>query len=158
MNTTFRWPVFLGVLLATAQAGAGQQGSVYLWVDKNGTPHYEDRPQDGTDVREMNLRYQLTNPETVAANAKQQADRKDAAGTREKQQADDKSKDRTTAEQTQDERAANCKSAKERAEKYDTSHRLYKPLPNGDRQYLSDKELDAARTEAHRTVDEWCNQ
>jgi hypothetical protein len=42
-------------------------------------------------------------------------------------------------------------------EKYDTAHKLYKPLPNGERQYLTDQEMDAARAEARKTVDEWCS-
>lgn len=158
MNRSYAVPVFFCLMLAggAALSAGQQQGAVYLWVDKNGTPHYEDRPAEGTPVKELNLRYQLTDAQAMAANARQKSSEDDAAKLRTKQDADDKKKDVSTAKKTQDERADNCKAAKERLEKYETAHRLYKPMPNGDRQYLSDKELDAARAEAHKTVDEWC--
>ena len=158
MRTSSAVSVFCCLTLAggAALSAGQQQGSVYLWVDKNGTPHYEDRPAEGAEVKELNLRYQLTDAQAMAANAKQKSNADDAAKLRTKQDADDKKKDVSEVKKTQDERADNCKAAKERLEKYDTAHRLYKPMPNGDRQYLSDKELDAARAEARKTVDEWC--
>jgi hypothetical protein len=145
-----------GLIAGTAGA-AQQQGAVYLWVDKNGTPHYEDRPNDVNDAKEMNLRYQLTDPQTIAAAAKQKTELDDAAKTREKQKADDKAEP-PAKQVTVSERSDNCKAAKDRMEKYETAHKLYKPMPNGERQYLSDKEIDAARAEARRAVDEWCSK
>jgi hypothetical protein len=147
----------LGIsLVGLAQAGA-QQGTVYLWVDKNGTPHYEDRPNEAVDSKEMNIRYQLSNPQALASANQKKSDVADAAKSREKQDAADKNKDRTVAQQTTDERNENCKTAKDRLQKYETAHKLYKPMPNGERQYLSDQEIDAARAEARKTVDEWCS-
>jgi Domain of unknown function (DUF4124) len=146
----------LAVSLGSFALAASQQGTVYLWVDKNGTPHYEDRPNEAVDSKEMNIRYQLSNPQAQAGANQKKADVADAAKTREKQDAADKSKDKTVAQQTTDERNENCKAAKERLEKYETAHKLYKPMPNGERQYLNDQDIDAARAEARKTVDEWC--
>lgn len=142
---------------ATALQAAGQQGAVYVWVDKNGTPHYEDRPNEMATSQELNLHYQLTDQKALAGAAQKKAETAEAAKTREKQDTDDKGKGQSIAQQTADERSANCTAAKERLEKYDTAHKLYKPLPNGERQYLTDQEMDAARAEARKTVDEWCS-
>ena len=89
-----------GVVLSAALAGmpgiagAADEGTVYLWVDKNGTPHYQDRPPEGTEAsastQELNLRYKLTDGQAVAAASKQKAELSDAAKLREKQQAEDK--------------------------------------------------------------------
>jgi len=155
----------------TGIAGAADEGTVFLWVDKNGTPHYEDRPPEGTEAsasaKELSLRYKLTDPQTAAASGKQKAELADAAKLREKQQAEDKSADPgekaaqdRADEQDKDkvttEREQGCKQAKERLQKYSTAHRLYKPGPDGQRSYLTDEETDAARADAQRTVDEWC--
>ncbi len=165
-----------GVVLSAAlaaiagRAGAADEGTVYLWVDKNGTPHYEDRPPEGAEAsasaRELNLRYKLTDEQAVAEAGKRKADLSDAAQLREKQQAEDKAADQKTADKADaedkdkvlTEREAGCKQAKERLQKYETAHRLYKPGPDGQRTYLTDEETDAARADARRTVDEWCGE
>lgn len=163
--------VFLSAALAglAGTAGAAEEGTVYLWVDKNGTPHYEDRPPEGPEAsasaRELSLRYKLTDGQAIAAASKRKAELDDAAELREKQQAEDKSdEDKATLEKADEqdrekvasEREQGCKQARERLQKYETAHRLYKPGPDGQRAYLTDEETDAARADARRTVDEWC--
>jgi hypothetical protein len=38
-----------------------------------------------------------------------------------------------------------------------TSRRLYREGEDGERDYLSDDELDNARAEAEKSVNEWCD-
>jgi len=147
---------FIG--LATV-AGAADEGVVYLWVDKNGTPHYQDRPPDGTEPsKEMNLRYKLTDPAAVAAATQRQSETSEAAKTREQQQAEDKSAEDQDKEKVANEREQGCNEAKARLQKYDTAHRLYRPGPDGQRVYLTDEETDAARADARKTVEQWCGE
>jgi hypothetical protein len=61
-----------------------------------------------------------------------------------------------TAEETAAERVRNCAVAQERAERYRVSQRLFRTLPNGEREYLSDAELDQARARADADVANWC--
>jgi hypothetical protein len=61
------------------------------------------------------------------------------------------------AEPTGEEKAQRCAQARERAERYEISHRLYKVKDNGDREYLNDAEIDAARATAKAAVASWCN-
>jgi hypothetical protein len=143
--------------LATV-AAAAEEGVVYLWVDKNGTPHYEDRPSDTEPVKEMNLRYKLTDPNAVASDSKRKAENAEAAKTRENQQAQEKSAEEKDKEKVANEREQGCNEAKARLQKYDTAHRLYRPGPDGQRIYLTDEEIDAARADARRTVDLWCGE
>lgn len=155
-----------GAVLSVAVIGlctvatAADEGVVYLWVDKDGTPHYEDRPPENAealkDAKELNLRFKLTDAHAVAAENERKAELSDAAKIRESQQAEDKSAEEQDRAQVASEREKGCNEAKARLQKYDTAHRLYRPGPDGQRIYLSDEEIDAARADARKTVDQWC--
>jgi hypothetical protein len=62
-----------------------------------------------------------------------------------------------TPEEVAAEKERNCLAAQERADKYKTSLRLFRTLPNGEREYLSDAELDEARAQADADVANWCS-
>ena len=154
--------ITIGVLVLLGAAGiaaAAEEGTVYLWVDKDGTPHYEDRPPEGADgAQELNLRYKLTDPQTLAAANKRKAELDSAANLREQQQAEEQSAGEADREQVMSEREKGCQEARDKLKRYETAHRLYKPGPDGQRKYLTDEETDAARVEARQTVDEWCGE
>lgn len=152
----------MGLVLSAAIAApswAADEGAVYLWVDKDGTPHYQDRPPEGElDARELNLRYRLTDGQAVAAAGARQDETEEVANLREQQQGEDAANEEADRERVLGEREQGCAKARERLAKYDSAHRLYKPGPDGARNYLTDEEIDAARLEARRTVDEWCGE
>jgi hypothetical protein len=83
---------------------------------------------------------------------------KAARGVREDQQADTAAAEAAERAELKRQRDNNCKQAKDRLEKYNSVHRLYKPGADGERQYLTDDETDKARVDARRSVDEWCSQ
>lgn len=153
-----------GVLLSVVVAGnaAADDGAVYVWVDKDGMPHYQDRPPEGdqaqVSARELNLRYKMTDPQAVAAASKVRAEQDAEDEKRAAEQAKEAATAKSDREQVLSEREQGCATAKERLEKFDTSHRLYRPGPDGQRIYLTDEELASARAEAARTVDDWCGE
>jgi len=54
---------------------------------------------------------------------------------------------------------ANCRLAKEQqASIADDSTRVYRVLPSGERQFLTDEEIVAAREQAEEDVAQWCPQ
>jgi hypothetical protein len=55
------------------------------------------------------------------------------------------------------EKERNCAAARERSDRYKVSQRLFRTLPNGEREYLSDAELDEARAKADADVANWCD-
>jgi hypothetical protein len=57
---------------------------------------------------------------------------------------------------TPEEKAKNCETARKRAESYNTARRLYRTMPNGEREYLSDAEIDEAKAKAAADVETWC--
>lgn len=150
--------VLSAALLGMARiAGAVDEGTIYEWVDKDGTPHYQDRPPEGAEAsKELNLRYKLTDSQAVAAAMKQKTELSEAGQTREKQQTEDEAADEQDKDKVLNEREQGCKQAQDRLAKYSSAHRLYKPGPDGQRTYLTDEETDAARADAQKSVDEWC--
>jgi hypothetical protein len=47
--------------------------------------------------------------------------------------------------------------AKDRLSRYSEAHRLYRPGPDGEREYLTSEEIDAERAEAISSVGKWCD-
>ena len=144
----------LATLAATAIA---EEVDVYRWVDNDGVQHFTDRPPSGTPAELTGIRSQRTDPGSLQARVEQQSEtyteaqkrRADAAGER-----DEAAQERA---ETRDQRASNCEKARERLETYSTARRLYRPMADGERDYLSSEEIDAARASAQQEVDDWCD-
>jgi hypothetical protein len=149
--TTIRWPLLLA-LLATAAYG----GQVYKSTDANGNVVFSDRPNEKSEPVNVAVPAAgrpgnpITPPDAkAAAGSAQPGAQANAAG------GEKKEKVQTPAEKDA-ERAKNCATARERKTRYDEAHRLYKPGPNGDREYLNANEVDEARAKAAADVATWC--
>jgi hypothetical protein len=68
------------------------------------------------------------------------------------QRADQQAANALTAK----DKAERCTKARERYDSYMNSQRLYQAGDNGERRYLSDAELDAARNSAKVSMEELC--
>lgn len=146
----------ISLLALTAVTSLASADSVYRAVDSDGQPIYSDRPLEGyQEMFELDIRH--SSAEAIRKQQAANAEARKIAGIRESQ--DEQLADEAAANDSAiaAQNAANCTAAKARAEKYNTNRKLYKPLPNGEREYLSDEELDAARAEAANTVAEWCS-
>ena len=146
----------VSVLVALFLAGTSIAGEVYMTKDGKGTPIYTDRPETlpakrvgiesaDTDPAEVQLRYDEQQAKYAARDkesSKAAAEQAEAAKAR-----------KLTAE----DRATRCSAARERYQAIMEAHRLYEqPDPAGDRQYLTNEEIDAVRERAKQTVEEFC--
>ncbi len=134
------------VLLAVASLYGAE---VYRYVDDDGNVAYSDRPV-GQNAEAIII---TTTPPGVppqAASAPQ-----DDAGTPD--ETVQRERREPTPEERAADRAANCTIARERNERYSISRRLYRELPDGEREYLTDAEIDEARAGAAADVEEWCD-
>jgi len=146
-----RIPIAVIGLLLSASAMAG----VYRWVDAQGNVHYTDKPQGQAEKVEIESR--PTDQARIAAQREASLNQaSEHEESRQKQLAADKEQQAKDQDEAT-EKAANCTRATERLERYETAHRLYKPLEGGERQYLSDDEIDQARLDAKAERDRWCN-
>jgi hypothetical protein len=59
---------------------------------------------------------------------------------------------------TAEDRAKRCEESRQRYESYMNARRLFEPgTVEGERRYLSDAEIDAARADARKVMDEFCS-
>ena len=148
------------IVAALLMSAVAQAQSVYRVVDKDGNVSYTDRPPatvtDDKAVDRMKVQIRLTDPALIAASREETLKQAKADGTaadiRERQEAEDKAE----ANRAEEQRAANCELAKQRMKSYSEARRLFRELDNGEREYLTNEEIDSTRAEAARSVDEWC--
>jgi Domain of unknown function (DUF4124) len=135
----------LGLALAHANAA-----EVYRSIDSAGNVVYSDRPEtpDAVPVviRTAAAASQPTRAPAPARSTASQSDEPDEATIA-----------RAETAQRNEDRAANCQAARARSESYDTSHRLYRTGANGEREYLTDAQIDEARETARTEIARWCN-
>jgi len=137
------------VTLALLAAGTLHGAEVYRYVDEDGTVAYSDRPVgQNAETIVVTTRAPIVPPPPAATT---QPDPVAGEETVERQRRE------PTPEERAEDRAANCAIARERLERYAISRRLFRPLPSGEREYLSDAEIDAARAGAAADVEEWCD-
>jgi hypothetical protein len=148
----FLLPALVIALLATM----ANANDVYRTVQRDGTVVYSDRPLSPESVR-VNVSSDPTDPERVAAEA---SARQAAEAERRSQAAEDEALAEGLAEglAAQAElRAKACSDARKAHETYDQARRLYEPLPDGGRRYLSDEEVVRARESARQAVADFCD-
>jgi len=136
-------------LLALVTAGASA-ADVYRWVDADGNVTYSDRPQNDRAERVPVLA-----PRAASRPAALPAQPQPAAAPSVQEPA--QPEPQQAAEPTPEQRARNCEVARERVTRYAEARRLYRTTADGERQYLSDAEIDEARARAAADVEAWCN-
>lgn len=139
----------LAVVAVTAQA------DVYKFVDEQGRVQYTDKPQT-LPAERLNVRSQKSDPAATQARAEEERKRLEASNRARQTGSANAADQRDAAELNAKDRAERCTKARERYDNYMMSQRLYEPLPDGGRRYLTDAELDTARASAKATMDELC--
>jgi hypothetical protein len=146
-----RVTVFAVLALAAAMAAGNE---VYRSYDAEGNVIYSDRPQgeNAEPIRVIapGLAAALAPARTALAAAPQTA-QPDAEPL-----GVELARDPNDAEMREI-RARNCEIARERHLNYTQSRRLFRSLPSGEREYLSDAELNEARARAAADVENWCD-
>ena len=144
-------------LLATAAQGA----EVYRSKAKDGSVTYSDRPEND------NSEYVITvqGPRaagTQAATARTRPGAPNAAAARPADAAPEAAAPPAplpagpSAAELREKRQKNCDIAKEREQRYEVSRRLFKTNAKGEREYLDDKAVAAAKAKAAQDVKDWC--
>jgi hypothetical protein len=139
--------LFAGLLLA----GTAGAGDVYVTKDAQGKPVYTDTPQT-IPAQKLDIHSQSTDPATVAkeysSEMKRYGQDQTASAKAQTQQA--------TAQTTAEDQAKRCTDARQRYQTLMSNWRVYEPGPNGERTYLTSEQLDEARVNAKKAMDEFC--
>ncbi|HMN43499.1 MAG TPA: DUF4124 domain-containing protein [Povalibacter sp.] len=149
-----RYSLTLTAAAVVLCAGAAH-ADVYMFKDAQGNVQYTDKPPTLPAER---LNVQSRKTDVVEVQAREQAELAKLKATDEARQKSNAAQtdQQSAAELTAKDKAERCTKARERYDKYATSQRLYETQANGERRYLSDAELDAARSSAKSTMDEFC--
>jgi len=138
--------IVLALALALAQAASAQ---LYKYVDKDGKTVYSDQPPANTDSKQINVQTGTSAPTQVPKSAVE----RDKEAQKARDEANKKSADAAKAAALKD---AQCEAARQNLAQYTNGGRMQRTLPNGDREFLSDDEIDAGREKAQKQVDDIC--
>ena len=141
------------LLLAVAGAHAGE---VYKSTDAQGRPIYTDRP-DSLPAQKVHVATQK--PDAVAAQP--QSDEKMKSYSEAEKARTDAAKKAADARQAKElsatDKARRCEESRANYQQMMTARRLYEPGSTPDeRRYLDSNEIDAARADAKKLMDEFC--
>ncbi len=141
------------LMLGFAGAFGATAGEIYMWTEENGNTQYGDRPVAGA-VRITNIESKSTDNNRVQATTQARLD-KQATAREEADEANELAREELLEEN--EERAIACESARTRLQNMITSRRLYRKDANGDRVYLDDNEMTAARAIVQSQVEDHCS-
>jgi hypothetical protein len=135
-------------------SGIAVAGEIYKWTDENGSVHYEDRPTGNAGLEHMDIVSRNTDNSIVQARLDSDRKARDAARQVASEAPPEMTGEELRAEQ--DKRQEQCQVYRDRLEAFLRSQRLYKEDDAGERQYLSDDEIMAARSRVEGQIVEYC--
>ena len=141
------------LMLGFAGAFSAIAGEIYMWTDENGNAQYGDLPVEGA-VLITNIESKSTNNSRVQANTQARLDKK-AAAREEAEELQEIAREKSLEDAEAS--AAACESARTRLQNMLKSRRLYRKDTNGDRVYLDDNEMNAARAIVTSQVEDHCS-
>jgi len=145
---------FLIVALACLAAPLAS-AELYKYVDKDGKTIYSDQPPINVDSRQLNI--PSTAIATPASPAKSALDRdKDLQKGRDEARERAK-KSEQAAKQSQAQEQA-CTTARENLRVYTDGGRVTRYDDKGERVFMDDQEIEAARVRSKREMDEACKK
>jgi len=141
------------IVLALACAIAPlASAELYKYVDKDGKTVYSDTPPPGVDAKTVHVAPSSggggTGPKPAVTLDKELEKGRALAKDREKK-AEVEEKNAKIAEQK-------CEQARQNLRTYTDGGRLFKYDAKGEREFLTDEEIEAARVAAQKDVDESC--
>jgi hypothetical protein len=130
------------------------EANVYKWKDAQNRIHYTDRPPppDGILISiETNYYAKRDASSQPSAPGRPTTPNPDSPSPAAQAALKNAVQQDVTAV-----RSEQCKQAQERYQSYVNTRRLFREGPNGERQYLTDAEIEEARINAKRELDEAC--
>jgi len=130
--------------------------NVYVVTDSSGNRVYTDRPQT-LPAEKITVRGSAADAAAVRESNEGQA-KQDTAVDPKAAATDQSPSEKARAETlSSEDRAKRCVEARQRYQGYMEAMRLYEEGPDGERRYLDSEQIDAARANAKKTMDEFCN-
>ena len=138
--------IVLAVGLALAPWAGAQ---LYKYVDKDGKTVYTDQPPATSESKQLRV-------QTAPADAPKSAVQKDKDLQKSRDARKDDAKKADDAEKEKARKDANCNVAKQQFQHYQDGGKIYKYNAAGERELMSDADIEAARVRSKRELDEAC--
>lgn len=132
------------------------QADVYRWLDANGVVHYTDTPPEGVESVLVPVDSRATDRQAVASQRKATIGREQAQMLINQEARAEAEEDQAAQAEYEAAMEKACAEAQARLFSYEHSHRLYRELPNGEREYYTDEEITQAREDADKAVEQFC--
>jgi hypothetical protein len=152
MTMLMRIAAVLGLMAVSIAASA----DVYKWVDSQGRVYYSDRPDNVDSAERLAVVSRRTNPEQVTQRNEADRTQRQATETQSAQQKRDQAAAQAVNKDVSKTRDEQCKQAKEQYRVAIESQKLYRIGKDGERYYLTSAEIDEARLNARRAMDQVC--
>jgi len=149
----YRLPIAIACAALMA-SGLAVAGEIYKWTDEDGNVHYEDRPVGKTDMEHVDVVSRNTDNTVVQARVDADRERRAAARQVASEAPPEMTKEEIRAEQQ--ERQNKCQQYRDQLQAFLRSQRLYKEDEAGERNYLSEDEIMAARSRVEGQIKEYC--
>jgi hypothetical protein len=136
--------------------GSAQASEVFVTKDAQGRPIYTDRPES-LPAQKVNVASQSTDTVTVQRQYDEEM-KSYSAADKARAEAASKSVDAQQAKElSAADKAKRCQESRTRYQNMMNARRLYEPGATADdRRYLDSDEIDAARENAKKVMDEFC--
>jgi hypothetical protein len=144
--------VLLTCVLAIATLASAQ---LYKYVDKNGKTVYTDQPPPDADPKAMRIPSSATGAAPAPGKSAVAQDKELQKG-RDKAKENEKKAEETASRARQQEEL--CANATMAYQQYSQGGRMTKLDEKGEKIFLGDAEIDAARESAKRKMDEVCKK
>jgi Domain of unknown function (DUF4124) len=147
--------LFMLTAAAAALAAGPAAADVYKFKDDKGNVLYTDKPST-LPAERLNIQSQKTDTVAVQARAEEEMKRLQDADSANQQATDQRKDERQATQLSATQKAEQCTKARQRYDTYLNSQRLYEQTADGQRRYLTDEELNAARASAKASMDVMC--
>ncbi len=141
-------------ILTLAASGIAFAGDIYKWVDEDGHVHYGDKPV-GAQSERMSIQSKPTDPARIAAQTQAHAAARMEAREAEAAAATAKPSEEELRAMAQERREA-CKKSRADLQRMVSARHLYREDDSGERVYLDETEMQAARERVENQVSEFC--
>ncbi len=170
-------PLFLIATLLSAQPLLSH-AQVYKWKDKDGSIRYTDTPPPSNIQQETIIKKKTETPIVSPATAPTPSqvqnpaqasnpnnsfkevpspEAEAAAAQMRQRKAEDEKRAKQEKEAEAKRKAENCKAARANYQAYNQGGRVYKMNEKGEREYMSDNDLSASKSQAQREINMNCN-
>jgi hypothetical protein len=145
-----RKPLVIAVMTLLGSTAAFAAGEVYRWKDSSGVWNYSDQPHPGAELVRGNVAPSTATPPPAAAAAPAAAALSNDPLPVSKEVAQEVRQEAATA------KAEQCKKFTADYQKYVQAPRIYKTDASGNKVFMTQAEMDAARLQARAAKDLAC--